>query len=124
MTASNDVASASTCDRPRTSASAGTNTMPPPTPSIPPIIPPPKPSAAAPMTSCAVTSDPQQAGADDEQDREREGDRALGDALLHCRAGDHAGNRGRADDQRVPRMHVPVEGLDRGAGGGDQDDRH
>src|SRR3954451_2323306 len=119
MIASSDVASASTCVRSRKSTSAGTNRIPPPTPSMPATTPAAKPTAMAP----AVISGHQERDRDDDDERgEQQRDPARVDTLLQRRTGQDAADRREADEQPVAHVQVAVGALGQHRGGGDDDD--
>ena len=87
--ASSDVAEAWSCGSPRISASAGTKTMPPPTPSRPPIAPPTQAQSAVEELShrARASRDDQLDRDGGQQHREHQRDGALGDPLLQGDAG-------------------------------------
>ena len=99
--ASSEVASASSWVSSRKIARAGTNRIPPPTPSRPPTTPPAKPRRPRghvlhqPIRRSDRDARPAAA--------RRAGDRALGRPLLQRGAGHHAGQRRDADERRLRR---------------------
>src|SRR5688500_8429187 len=92
--------------------SPGTNRTPPPTPSRPPTMPPAKPNSAAKSSSISAPSpDDQLRRHHEQQHGKQKRDQSLLNPLLERRSGNHPGKRRNADEQRLRRVHVPVQRL-------------
>src|SRR4051794_2719509 len=111
MIASSEVASARSCGSDMKIARAGTNRMPPPTPSSPPTPPPANPSRAASTYSIRASRDDELDCDRKQEQREQAGDDPLGQALLKSRSGDDAQDRRGPHEQRIARVDVPVGRL-------------
>src|ERR1700754_1022774 len=126
---SSEVASASTWPRPMKTVSAGTNRMPPPTPTRPPARPPATQTRAARISFIGArvlsgSFQDQVDGHRDQQHGEEVGDGALRDPLLDRRAEDDAEHRRDRQQQAGDHVAVAVDAaLGERAEGADDDDR-